>query len=293
MFKAMMNMKSKMTFARNQGAGLLRNATPKRMFSYQQMPNSGPGVGTMLGVGLGTAGLMYLMYHGRTLASQRNMTHPTQQMNFFHPEVQNRISKTLSYFGGGLLITGGLVGALRNSKLAYMNPWAMLALSLGTMIGTMATNYQTQPVLKHAFWLSFMGTMALSMVPLINMASMPIIFDAMFATGFTMGGLGLIAYNAPSEQFLRWGGMLGMGCAAMIGVSVAQMFWPSPALFNFWLYGGLLLFSAFTLYDVQKIIHNAKSKPAWDPIGESLGIYLDAIILFERFLIIFMNNKKK
>ena len=138
-----------------------------------------------------------------------------------------------------------------------------------------------------------MGTMALSMVPLINMASMPILFDAMFATGFTMGGLGLVAYNAPSEQFLKWGGMLGMGCAAMLGVSIAQMFWPSPALFNFWLYGGLLLFSAFTLYDVQKLIHSAKTKTKWDPINESLGIYLDAIILFERFLIIFMTNKKK
>ena len=97
----------------------------------------------------------------------------------------------------------------------------MLGISMATMLGTMLTNYQTQPVLKHAFWLSFMGTMALSMVPLINMASMPIIFDALFATGFTMGGLGLIAYNAPSEQFLRWGGMLGMGCAGLIGISIA------------------------------------------------------------------------
>jgi FtsH-binding integral membrane protein len=53
--------------------------------------------------------------------------------------------------------------------------------------------------LKHALWLGFMGSMALSMVPLINMASMPIIYDALFATGITMGGLGLVAYNAPSE----------------------------------------------------------------------------------------------
>ena len=123
-------------------------------------------------------------------------------MNFFNPIVQQRISKALGYFGGGLAITGGLVGALRNSKLAYMNPFVFLGLSIGTMIGTMMVNYQTSPVLKHAMWLGFMSTMALSMVPLINMASMPIIFDALFATGFTMGGLGLVAYNAPSEQFL-------------------------------------------------------------------------------------------
>jgi hypothetical protein len=78
MFKNLMNMKSKMTFARNQ-VGLLRNSTPKRMFSYQQMPSGRPGVGAMLGVGLGTAGLMYLMYQGRTLSMQRRMNLHGQQ----------------------------------------------------------------------------------------------------------------------------------------------------------------------------------------------------------------------
>jgi FtsH-binding integral membrane protein len=100
-----------------------------------------------------------------------------------------------------------------------MNPFLLFGLSIGTLFGTMMTNYQTQSGLKHALWLAFMSTMAISMVPLINMASLPIIYDALFATGFTMGGLGLIAYNAPSEQFLAWGGMLGMACAGMIGLS--------------------------------------------------------------------------
>jgi hypothetical protein len=44
--------------------------------------------------------------------------------------------------------------------------------------------------------------------------------------------------------------MLGMALAGMIGINVLQIFWPSPALFNIWLYGGVLLFSAFTMYDI-------------------------------------------
>lgn len=199
----------------------------------------------------------------------------------------------MSYFGGGLAVTGLLVGALRNSSIAYMNPWGLLFISLGTLIGTVMTNYQQQPVLKHALWFSFMTATALGLIPLINMASMPIIYDALFATGFTMGGLGLVAYNAPSEQFLQWGGALGMGLAGMVGISFMQMFFPSPALFNFWLYGGLVLFSAFVLYDVQKLIHSAKSKHTFDPINESLDLYLDAIILFKKFLMIFMQNNSK
>jgi len=73
MFKNLMTMKSKMTLARSQSANLFRNATPKRMFSYQQMPTGGPGYGAALGIGFGTAGLAYLMFKGRSLSMQRNM----------------------------------------------------------------------------------------------------------------------------------------------------------------------------------------------------------------------------
>ena len=75
----------------------------------------------------------------------------------------------------------------------------MISLSLVTLTGTILTSYEKIPVLKHAFWFAFLTKTALGMIPLINMASAPIIFDALFATGFTMGGLGLVAYNSPSE----------------------------------------------------------------------------------------------
>ena len=207
MFKNMLQLKNKITQAssiRSVNTNFFQKGS-KRFFSgnYRPPTSAGPGMGAMIGVGLGTTGLMYLMYHSRQLNQQRMMAgYNQQQMNFFNPVVQQRISKALSYFGGGLLITGGLVGALRNSSLAYMNPWIFFGLSIGTMLGTMFTDYEKSPILKHGMWLGFMSAMALSMVPLINMASMPIIYDALFATGFTMGGLGLIAYNSPSEQFL-------------------------------------------------------------------------------------------
>lgn len=83
-----------------------------------------------------------------------------------------------------------------------------------------------------------------------------------------------------------------MALAGMIGIGLASMFWPnSAALFNIWLYGGLVLFGAFVLFDTQKIIYNARVKSHWDPINESLAIYLDAVILFQRFLLIFMSNR--
>ena len=61
--------------------------------------------------------------------------------------------------------------------------------------------------------------------------------------------------------------MLAMGLGGMLGITLLSMFYPSPALFNIWLYGGLVLFSAFVLYDIQKIVHNAKNMHYYDPIN--------------------------
>lgn len=105
-----------------------------------------------------------------------------------------------------------------------MNPWILFFGSMGLMFGTHMVSYHENKLLKHLMWGGFITTISLSMVPLINMASIPIIYDALFATGISMGALGAIAYNAPSEEFLRWGGALGIGCGALIGCSLLNMF---------------------------------------------------------------------
>lgn len=89
--------------------------------------------------------------------------------------------------------------ALRNSSLAYMNPWLLLGLSIGCMVGTQICDYEKSWVLKNMFFGAFVGTISLSLVPLIHMYSMPVIYDALIATGVTMGSLGVVAYNSPSE----------------------------------------------------------------------------------------------
>ena len=111
-------------------------------------------------------------------------------------------------------------------------------------------DYEQNWALKNLLYGTFIGTMSVSLLPLIHMYSMPILFDALLATGATVGSLGLLAYNAPSEQFLNWGGPLSLGLGGMVGVSLLSILYPgSPALMNIWLYGGLALFSAFLMYD--------------------------------------------
>jgi len=140
---------------------------------------------------------------------------------------------------------------------------------------------------------AFVGTMSLSMVHMIQLYEMKILFDALIATGVTMGSLGVVAYNAPSEQFLSWGGPLAVGLGGLLGVSLLQILYPgSKALMNLQLYGGLALFSAYVLYDTQSIMMNARTMKVYDPINNSIGIYLDAINIFIRFAQILGGSKK-
>ena len=44
-----------------------------------------------------------------------------------------------------------------------------------------------------------MGAIGLSLVPIVSMAGMPIVYNAMMATGVMMGGLAAIALNSPAD----------------------------------------------------------------------------------------------
>jgi uncharacterized membrane protein len=71
------------------------------------------------------------------------------------------------YFGGGLATTGIMVAAFRNSLFAINHPFLLFAASIGCMIGTLATDYHNNYMLKHLFWGGFMASTGLGMVPLI------------------------------------------------------------------------------------------------------------------------------
>jgi growth hormone-inducible transmembrane protein len=209
--------------------------------------------------------------------------------------VQQRIGTTMAYFSGACCTTGAMMYALRNSSRALsMNPWLLLGLSFGTMFATHSVDYERNWVLKNMLYGGFIGTISLSLVPLIHMYSMPIIYDACIATSMTIGSLGVVAYNSPSEQFLKMGGPLALGMGGLMGVSLLSILYPgSPALTNIWMYGGLALFSMYVLHDTQRIMYNAKTQKQFDPIVNSIHVYMDAVNIFVRMVMLLGNSKKK
>jgi FtsH-binding integral membrane protein len=175
------------------------------------------------------------------------------------PLVQTRVATTLGWFGYGLGATAATVYAVRNNyRLAMLSPWVILPASILMAIGTYATDYDRAKPLKILLYTGFCGVMAVNMLPLIQISTLSVISDAALATAVSMSAFAAVAYNSPSEQFLKWGGAIALLSGGMLAVSLLGMFTGSRNLFNIWLYGGLALSGIYTMYDTQKIIYNAK-----------------------------------
>merc|ERR1712039_665455 len=142
-----------------------------------------------------------------------------------HPVVQQRIAKTLGYFSYGIFATAGTVYTLRNSMIWASVPWyVMLAASIGMMYGTLAVDYERMFPVKLAMFTGFAGVTGMFILPLIQASSAAAVADACLATGLSMTSLSGIAYMAPSEQFLNWGGPLMMCSMGMFAIGMASMF---------------------------------------------------------------------
>lgn len=170
------------------------------------------------------SGMAYLTYSSMAM-NKNKQAYAQKGETFMSPLVQKRVAKTLGYFGFGLGFTGLVAFALRNNQMALNLHWGICLLGmLGFQVGTRSCDYQTNYGLKMVMYAGFLGICGVTIMPLCVLAGGPLVIDAALATGVAMSALGGIAYMAPSEQFLMWGGALSMCCGGMFAVSLLMMF---------------------------------------------------------------------
>merc|ERR1712002_444980 len=145
---------------------------------------------------------------------------------------------------------------------------------------------------KQMLWLVNCGMLGLAVAP-IGALGGAIAIRAGWYTAGIVGGLSTISACAPSDKFLSWGAPLGIGLGAVFAASIGSAFLPPTtalgmSLYSLSLYGGLILFSGFLLYDTQKIIRKAETHPTYwgavpyDPINASHRVVMDTVNIFVR-----------
>lgn len=163
-------------------------------------------------------------------------------------------------------------------------------------MGTIRTD-PANTVQKHAFWTAFSVSQALLLSPLFFYSPALLGRAALYTVGM-VGSLSYVAATAKTDTYLYWGGPLVAGLSVVILTSFAPMVLPVTAARTLALsesiavYGGLAVFGGFVMYDVQRIMLNARLGYK-DPVAESIGLELDFINIFVRFVAILARSRQK
>merc|ERR1712242_83509 len=207
----------------------------------------------------------------------------------------------MGYFGASLGATAGAaVAAFRSPAMMSMvtrGGLMAMGVSIAAMIGSsmVARSIPYTPGQlgsKQLAWLAHCAVIGCVIAPLCLLGG-PVLTRAAWYTAGMVGGLSTVAVCAPSDKFLYMGGPLAMGLGVVFCASIASNFLPpttalGAGMYSIAIYGGLVLFGAFLLYDTQKVIHKAENHPAhygappFDPVNASIGIYMDTINIFIR-----------
>uniref|UniRef100_A0A8C6CPD8 Growth hormone-inducible transmembrane protein n=1 Tax=Moschus moschiferus TaxID=68415 RepID=A0A8C6CPD8_MOSMO len=167
--------------------------------------------------------------------------------------VKDRIHSTYMYLAGSIGLTALSAMAVSRTP-ALMNfmmrgSWITIGATFAAMIGAgmlvQSISYEQSSGPKHPAWLLHSGG--------------PLLVRAAGYTAGTVGGLSPVAMCAPREKFLNMGAPLGVGLGVVFMSSLGSMFLPpttvaGATLYSVAVYGGLVLFSMFLLYDTQKVI---------------------------------------
>eukprot|EP00274_Cyanoptyche_gloeocystis_P008297 CAMPEP_0196655720 /NCGR_PEP_ID=MMETSP1086-20130531/6648_1 /TAXON_ID=77921 /ORGANISM="Cyanoptyche gloeocystis , Strain SAG4.97" /LENGTH=238 /DNA_ID=CAMNT_0041988181 /DNA_START=101 /DNA_END=817 /DNA_ORIENTATION=+ len=134
----------------------------------------------------------------------------------------------------------------------------------------------------------------LSLGPLVNLAlyvDYRVLVTAFLGTLSVFMCLTGAAMFAKRRQYIFLGGFLSSALSLMALVSFARLIIGSRGFPYVEVYGGLLVFSGYVLFDTQLVIEKA-SRGDDDFIGHSVSLFLDFVALFVRILIILLKKEE-
>lgn len=166
--------------------------------------------------------------------------------------------------------------------------------SIGFLIALSLTPYDGKNQTKRfGILMGFSFCTGLGLGPLMDVVIQidpSIIPTAFFATTLIFVCFTLSALWAEQRTYLYLGGTLLSGLSMLCFLSLVNLFLGAQIIFQVQLYGGLLLFCGFVLYDTQLIVYKHKRGDK-DFVWHSVDLFLDFIQIFRRLMIILAQNK--
>jgi modulator of FtsH protease len=196
---------------------------------------------------------------------------PADIMAFLRTTYQLFASSLLAA-SAGAYIGLGMVSAISSWY------WGLVILEFALLFGIYAV--KDKPGINLIVLFAFTFISGLTITPLLSSVfNMPagasIVAQAFLMTSVAFGGISMFALTT-KRDYSTMGKMLFIALIILIVASVSNIFFQS-SIFQLAIAGfGALIFSAFILYDTQKIIKGGFSTP----IEAAISLYLDFLNLF-------------
>jgi len=167
-------------------------------------------------------------------------------------------------------------------------------LSLGLLFYLMCDADKTAVAKRMAVLCAFTFLQGVCIGPLCRLAiaiDPTLLLTAFTGTSLIFVCFSISAMTAKRRSWMFLGGFLGSACMLMGLLGVANFFFHSVALYSFHLYGGLIIFSLFVIFDTQLILEKA-AQGSRDVVGHSLELFMDFLSIFVRILVILIKNRR-
>lgn len=213
-------------------------------------------------------------------------------MNHLKQDTRNHLKKVYSALTLTLLAAAG--GAIAANMFPILaNPFITFAVSMYLLFSLGGRQgSQKSRLIK---MLLFGGITGAGLRPLINMTLF--LNPAILPTAFVLTASIFICFSLMSlmteqRSMLYLGGMLSSAISCMFWTNMANYFIiGSTGLADLTLYGGVFIFSGFVCYDTQLIVARHEMGDR-DFIWHSIDLFVDAVALFRRLLVILSKKEK-
>jgi len=223
--------------------------------------------------------------------SSNNTTKALLDFSHLSQHVQNHLLKV--YANMAVTIGFSVLGSYTAIRFPHLvSVPLMIILSIVSLI---AIAWSSNPVHRKSFLYAFGLCKGVTLAPLIqhSLAVDPnLVAIALFATALIFVSFSASALLSNKRQYIYLGGMLSSALSLMLFLSIVNMFVQTNALTLVQLYGGLIVFCGYILYDTQMIVEKCKNGMK-DDVAHALELYTDFVAVFVRILIILNKNKEK
>jgi FtsH-binding integral membrane protein len=148
---------------------------------------------------------------------------------------------------------------------------------------------------KRTFEISLFGTLqGISIGPLIKQVAdidNTVIYKALICTSIIFASFSISALVAKRRSYIYLTGFLTSSLLMFSIMGIMNIFYRSSQLYDIYLFGSLFVFSGFVIVDTQIIIEKTINGSR-DVAGHAVSLFLDALNIFIRILIILSKSNK-